>query len=149
MDNYDHDDQEDLYNHSTQEIEPIEVILGVAGGLMGAGIGGAIWLALVIGASIELGLLAIGIGVLAGMGVERLSGRHGLLFQIIAAACALSVFFATKAVIVLYAAKQMTNTWFEPSMMGLYQEAFINSFGLFDLVWIGLVGYSAWAQLSD
>lgn len=142
-------DEDGLYDQTPTEIGPQHILLAIAGALAGAGVGGAIWFALAVFAGLEIGWLAVGIGGLAGFGAHTLSKCEGLIFQIIAAGCALGVFFLTKAAIILWVAKDMTGTWFDPSLMGLYQEAYIGSFGLFDVLWIGLVGYSAWAQLSS
>lgn len=148
MDDHDFDSAESPYSNPPTGIEPKDIVMAIIGGLAGASIGGAIWFALASFAGLEIGWLAIGIGALAGMGAHKLSDRYGLIFQIIATVCALGVFFATKAAIVMYAAKKITGVWFDPSIIGLYQEAFIGSFGFFDILWVGLVGYSAWSQLS-
>lgn len=60
----------------------------LAGGLGGALLGAVIWWGLMRVSGYELGLVAIGVGVLAGLGVVKLGGR-GQSMQIIGAVCGL------------------------------------------------------------
>ena len=62
----------------------ISYIGAIIGGIIGAAIGGAIWAGVAIVGDVEIGFLAILVGVLAGMGVNLGSGRvGGLPYQII------------------------------------------------------------------
>lgn len=66
---------------------PPSVLRGIVGGLGGAMIGAAIWWGLIRMTGYELGLVAIGVGVLAGLGVVKFGGR-GATMQIIGGLCA-------------------------------------------------------------
>lgn len=63
--------------------------LALAGGLVGAIVGGFAWGYLVRSIDTELGIAAIGVGILAGFGVASLArGRRGTPLQVIAALAA-------------------------------------------------------------
>lgn len=67
---------------------PASVPGAVIGGLIGALIGAGAWWALIRATGMELGLVAIGVGLLAGFGVVKGGGR-GQTQQIIGALCGL------------------------------------------------------------
>ncbi len=59
--------------------------LAVVGALLGAALGAVIWIVVAYVIGYEVGLIAIGVGALAGLGAVALSGgRRGLLIQLIA-----------------------------------------------------------------
>ena len=67
-----------------------DLALALVGGLVGAIVGGIVWGYLLKTTKTELGIVAIGVGVLAGFGVALLArGKHGRPFQVIAALAAL------------------------------------------------------------
>ena len=67
-----------------------DLALALVGGLVGAIVGGIVWGYLLKTTKTELGIVAIGVGVLAGFGVALLArGKHGRAFQVIAALAAL------------------------------------------------------------
>jgi hypothetical protein len=62
----------------------------VAGGLLGALVGAAAWAAISVTTNMELGYVAVGVGLLAGYCVTMFApGKRGQEIQIIAAACGL------------------------------------------------------------
>ena len=70
-------------------LEPLPSVPGaIGGGVGGAMIGAAIWWGLIRMTGYELGLVAIGVGVLAGLGVVKFGGR-GATMQIIGGLCAI------------------------------------------------------------
>ncbi len=67
-----------------------DLALALVGGLVGAIVGGIVWGYLLKTTKTELGIVAIGVGVLAGFGVTLLArGKRGRAFQVIAALAAL------------------------------------------------------------
>ena len=66
-----------------------DLALALVGGLAGAIVGGIVWGYLLKATETELGIVAIGVGVLAGFGVALLArGKRGRAFQVIAALAA-------------------------------------------------------------
>ncbi len=66
-----------------------DIGLAIAGGLIGAIVGGVAWGYLVKSTEMELGIAAIGVGLLAGFGVALFArGKGGVPLQVIAAAAA-------------------------------------------------------------
>ena len=66
-----------------------DIVLAIVGGLIGAIVGGIAWGYLVKSTETELGIAAIGVGVLAGFGVALFSrGTGGVPLQVIAATAA-------------------------------------------------------------
>jgi hypothetical protein len=72
----------------TPEEKPPSVSGAILGGLGGAMLGAIAWWGIIRATGYELGLIAIGVGVLAGLGVLKFGGR-GQSMQIIGGACAL------------------------------------------------------------
>lgn len=126
-----------------------DLVRAAIGGLAGGILGGVIW-GLIVGATdIELGIAAIGVGVLAGFGVALLCrDRHGTSLQVIAAIGAVIGILFGK----YFAFVQVLNDEFGEGAVALFSrrtfEAFTRLFGElvsgFDLLWIVFAVYTAW-----
>ena len=70
-----------------QPLSASDLTRAASGGLIGAILGGVIWGFIVAATDYELGIVATGIGLLAGFGVVLLCrNKHGMPLQVIAAA---------------------------------------------------------------
>lgn len=61
----------------------------LVGGLLAALIGAAIWAAVTVITNFQIGFMAIGVGILAGLGVRHLGGGSGPIYGILGAVFAL------------------------------------------------------------
>ena len=126
-----------------------DMVVAAIGGLVGAAVGGLIWGLLVAVIDTELGIVAIGVGVLAGFGVVLAArGRHGVPLQLIAAVCAaVGIVFGK-----YFAFVQVVNDRFGPGTASVFDgrtfSAFMDVlgdlFGGFDVLWIVFAVYTAW-----
>ena len=136
-----------------------EVLLpALLGGLIAAVIGGAIWGGVAIWTGYEVGYVAIGVGLLCGLGVVMLSqGKRGLPLQIIAVvASVLGIVigkYGTYQHVFQESLKAMENgaviaaefSLFSVGMVQLFMADLSNMVGGYDLLWIGLAVYTAWS----
>ena len=140
-------EHDDIYQ-SPDDIRPANLIGAIAGGLAGAALGAAIWAGVSHFLSIEFGLVAIVVGFLTGGGVSLgAQGAKGLPFQVLAAVIALFGYLGAKILIVLLALRDQAPDLplLDPQTLGLIQEVMISSTDFFDLLFLGIVVYSAWA----
>jgi hypothetical protein len=119
-------------------------------------VGGSVWALIVIATGYEIGFVAWGIGILAGLGVVLFSkGQRGLPLQLIAViTSALGVvigkygtffYFFRKAIEGKFGADAASN-------VGLFSEKAVDSFSQnigsmlspFDLLWVVLAVMTAW-----
>ena len=104
-----------------------DIVLAIVGGLIGAIVGGVAWGYLVKSTEMELGIAAIGVGVLAGFGVALFArGTGGMPLQVIAAAAA-----------------AFGILWGKYLAFVLVGEGFTDLFSGFDVVWIVFAVYTA------
>jgi hypothetical protein len=130
-------------------LSPADLALAAIGGLVGALVGGVIWGLLVVAIDTELGIVAIGIGVLAGFGVVLAArGKHGMPLQVLAAfAAAIGIVFGK-----YFAFVQVVNDRFGPGTASVFDGRTFSAFadvtgdlfGGFDVLWIGFAVYTAW-----
>ena len=127
------------------------------GGLAGAAVGAVIWILVSYYLNAEVGYVAWGIGILTGLGV-RLASRYddtppSGIESIVAATIALLTLLAAKFLVISIQIDEMVagaNAVLENgenAALDLNQiklEAFIGSFGLFDLLWVFLAVSSAY-----
>ena len=132
-----------------------DIGLAIVGGLIGAIVGGVAWGYLVKSTEMELGIAAIGIGVLAGFGVALFArGTGGVPLQVIAAAAAaLGILWGKYLAFVLVgrdflgeqfgAVGRAALPLFSGETFSLFREGFTDLFGGFDVAWIVFAVYTA------
>jgi hypothetical protein len=132
-----------------------DLALALLGGFVGAIVGGIAWGYLVRSIDTELGIAAIGVGVLAGFGVTLLArGTRGVPLQVIAAlTAALGILWGKYFAFVL-AGRDVLRERFGlgsdalPLLSGdtfsLFTETFSELFGGFDVAWMVFAVYTAW-----
>jgi hypothetical protein len=123
----------------------------VAVGLVAAIVGGLAWGLIVKISDYEVGIVAWGIGFLAGTAVVFASrGAKGPPLQVIAVVSALigvllGKYLSYAFVVQEEAEKAGVNLGlFSSEMFRFFREDLENVFGLFDLLWIGLAVFTAW-----
>jgi hypothetical protein len=133
-----------------------DLALALVGGLVGAIVGGIAWGYLVKSTEMELGIAAIGIGILAGFGVALLArGKRGMPLQVIAAlSAALGILWGKYFAFVLVGRDFLQEEFgvgargalplFSGDTLSLFTEGFTELFGGFDVAWIAFAVYSAW-----
>ncbi|HEX4942482.1 MAG TPA: hypothetical protein VFW51_08095 [Actinomycetota bacterium] len=131
-----------------------DLSLALAGGLVGAIVGGIAWGYLVRSIDTELGIAAIGVGILAGFGVALLArGTRGAPLQVIAAvAAALGIVWGKYFAFVLLGRDALKEfgvgsealPLFSGGTFSLFTDAFPELFGGFDVAWIVFAVYTAW-----
>jgi hypothetical protein len=119
---------------------------GIVGGLVAAGLGAGIWAGLSVLMEYQLGLMAIGVGLLAGYGV-RLGGK-GLdpVFGVIGALCALLGCFVGNAITVNYFISAIMNSQGIPGGISVSTLAsgMVQSFGFMDLIFYAIATYEGY-----
>jgi hypothetical protein len=128
--------------------------LAFAGGLVGAIVGGIAWGYLVRSIDTELGIAAIGVGILAGFGVALLArGRRGMPLQVIAAlAAALGILWGKYFAFVLVGREALRGFGlgsevlpiFSGDTFSLFTGASSELFDGFDIAWMAFAVYTAW-----
>lgn len=132
-----------------------DIGLAIAGGLIGAIVGGIAWGYLVKSTEMELGIAAIGVGVLAGFGVALFARRKGgVPLQVIAAAAAaVGILWGKYFAFVLVgrdflgeqfgAAGRAALPLFSGETFSLFRDGFTDLFSGFDVAWIVFAVYTA------
>ena len=103
----------------------------------------------------ELGIAAIGVGILAGFGVALLArGKRGVPLQVIAAlAAALGILWGKYFAFVLVARDLLRERFgvgsealplFSGDTFSLFTDTFPELFGGFDVAWMAFAVYTAW-----
>ena len=132
-----------------------DLALALVGGLVGAIVGGIVWGYLLKATQTELGIVAIGVGVLAGFGVALLArGKRGRAFQVIAALAALVGILWGKYFGFVIVGRDLLESEFGVSgdtlplfsgdTFSLFTNAFSELFSGFDVAWIVFAVYTAW-----
>ena len=133
-----------------------DLALALVGGLVGAVVGGIAWGYLVKTTETELGIAAIGVGILAGFGVALLArGKHGTPLQVIAALTAAFGILWGKYFAFVIVGREILETEFGVRARGalplfsgetfsLFTDAFTELFNGFDVAWIAFAVYTAW-----
>lgn len=132
-----------------------DMVLAIVGGSIGAIVGGIAWGYLVKSTKTELGIAAIGVGVLAGFGVALFArGKRGVPLQgIAAAAAAFGILWGKYFAFVLVgrdfleeqfgAAGRAALPLFSGETFSLFKDGFTDLFGGFDVAWIVFAVYTA------
>jgi hypothetical protein len=139
-----------------EQFTPQALLPAVAGGLLAAIVGGAIWGLIVILSDYEVGFVAWGIGFLAGFLVVRFAGgRKGVPLQAIAIVSSLVGIVLGKYIAYVYFIKEAVREqvseeaadsigYFDTEVMRAFREDFSNVFSGYDLLWAGLAIFTAW-----
>ena len=128
------------------------------GGFAGAAIGAVVWILVTYYTNAEVGYVAWGVGVLAGLGV-RLSSRYDVtppspMQGFLAAGIAtLALIIAKYLVVALQMEEAINQPGIDPAIIEsrneLIWEMFKSSFGMFDLLWFFLAVSSAYGIANE
>jgi hypothetical protein len=126
-----------------------DLAMAALGGLIGAIVGGLIWGFLVGATETELGIVAIGVGVLAGFGVVLGARRkHGMPLQVIAGVAALvGILFGKYFAFVQIVNKEFGSgvaSVFDGRTFSAFTDIFGEVFSGFDILWVVFAVYTAW-----
>jgi len=89
--------REKINSELNTEPTSINLLLGLIGGSIGGALGGLIWYLVAILFKVEVGYVAIGLGILAGYGVHLGAGRkYGYKLQILSAFITLSTIYLSE-----------------------------------------------------
>ena len=132
--------------------EPSGSLLPAVAAALGAAIvGGVVWGLIVKISDYEVGIVAWGIGFLAGTAVVFATrGAKGLPLQVIAVVSALVGILLGKYVSFAFSVQEqgeelgLSIGLFSSEMFRIFRENLDEVFGLFDLLWIGLAVFTAW-----
>ncbi|HUQ23292.1 MAG TPA: signal peptidase I [Gaiellaceae bacterium] len=124
-------------------------------GLAAALVGGTAWGLVAKWTSYETGVLALGIGLLTAFAVYRASGRRRAPeLQVVAVACALLGILIGKYLTFSFVTQDVERGFgakigvFSGEMLRLFRDGLHDTFGRFDLLWIGLAAAAAWIGLQ-
>jgi hypothetical protein len=127
------------------------LVPAVAAGLVAAIVGGAVWGLIVKITGYEVGIIAWGIGFVAGTAVVFATrGAKGPELQAIAVASALVGILIGKYLSFGFDVQDEADTLgfsiglFSSEMFRIFRENLSDVFGLFDLLWVGLAVVTAW-----
>jgi hypothetical protein len=130
--------------------------LALVGGLIGAILGGVAWGYLVKSTEMELGIAAIGVGILAGFGVALFArGKRGAPLQAVAAlAAAIGILWGKYFAFVIVGRDILRSEFgisgpgtlplFSGETFSLFTDGFTELFSGFDVAWIAFAVYTAW-----
>ena len=132
--------------------EPSGSLLPAIGaGLVAAIAGGVVWGLIVKITNYEVGIVAWGIGFVAGTAVVLATrGGKGRHLQVIAVVSALIGVLLGKYLSYAFAVQEQGDALgisigiFSSEMFRIFRENLNDAFGLFDLLWTGLAVYTAW-----
>jgi len=139
-----------------EQFEASIVVPTLLGGVLAAVVGGSIWGLIVIATGYEIGFVAWGIGLLAGLGVVLFSkGQRGVPLQVIAVLTSVLGVAIGKYVTFFYFFRRAVEGKFgadAASNLGLFSEKTVESFSQnivsmlspFDLLWVLLAVMTAW-----
>ena len=127
------------------------VLLAFSAGLLAAIVGGVAWGLIVKFSDYEVGIVAWGIGLVAGTAVVFATrGAKGTHLQLIAIVSALVGILLGKYLSYAFVVQEQADDagvslgLFSSDMFRFFREDLDNVFGLFDLLWVGLAVVTAW-----
>ena len=152
------DQQEDRYSFPEGGDPPSPVtepsgslFPAVAAGLVAAIVGALVWGLIVKISDYEVGIVAWGIGFVAGTAVVFATrGGKGQHLQVIAVVSALVGVLLGKYLSYAFVLQEQADAagvsigLFSSRMFRFFREDLENVFGLFDLLWVGLAVFTAW-----
>lgn len=112
----------------------------VLGGLGGAFVGALLWAAIALVTDLEVGYVAVLVGLLAGLGV-RIGARRApsQALQVLAAGMALVGLVVAKYLIIAWiASRELGLSPFDPIIASMFVEVFGELLSPFDLLWVFL-----------
>jgi hypothetical protein len=119
--------------------------LGIIGGLVGMGVGAVIWALITVITEYQLGLIAIGVGILAGLGVRYLGKGFDTIYGIVGAVTALfGIVIGNVLTIVVFIAQEFDVTYMEVVQaldVTVIVEAMRLTFAPIDLLFYALAIY--------
>jgi hypothetical protein len=130
--------------------------LAIIGGVVAAVIGGGIWGLVVIVTGYVIGLMAWGIGLLAGFAVVLFSrGFNGVQLQVIAALSSVLGIAIGKYITFFYFLKEATTkkyglevasgvSFISERVVRVFIEGISSSMSAFDILWVALAVITAW-----
>ena len=130
----------------------INYVNGAIGAVLGGATGALLWWGFTVVTKISLGLVALAIGFLAGLGAVKFAGgkRSGGL-QAIAIAAALASYLVASYLVNMTVANQALarqgdtfRVAFPPQSFDLFVRVLSLGFGMMDLVFLAIVVYEAW-----
>jgi len=138
------------------EQRPTGSLLLAAGAGLGAAVaGGIVWGLVVKWSEYEIGIVAWGIGFLAGAAVAAAArGGKGPALQAIAVVSALAGILLGKYLGYAFVVQEQAEAagvklgLLSSELRTLFREDLGSVFGLFDLLWVGLAVYTAWRALQ-
>lgn len=156
----------DFQNPSAVSVEPtgslpIRLITGGIGGLLAAIVGGLVWALIAKFANSEWSAIALLIGFGCGFGVNALSqGGKGILFQLVGVTTSIFGIFLGKYLSFFLVFKDFITEDYgaeAASQVGIlsldtfqfFVETYRDIADPYDLLWIGVAIYGAWAILKD
>jgi hypothetical protein len=144
--------RQELHTAVARLSEDVNYAGGVTGAVLGAALGALVWWGFTVATRISLGLIAVAIGFLAGMGAVRFSGgkRSGGLQLISIAAASLAYLVATYLVNMTFINRELAQAGetfrigFPPQNLGVASKVLTAGFGVMDIVFFAIVVYEAW-----
>jgi fucose permease len=134
-------------------VERNKIVLPILGALLAAIIGGAIWAVIAVVTDYELGLIAWGIGGLAGYAVVLFSNRQtSQIHQIIAVIASLIGILLGKYFIFSYIINDGFEGVFNSEIINLFKDNISDFFGGMDIVFVLFAVVTAWklpSQMSN
>ena len=128
----------------------------IVGGGLAALLGGAVWAMIAIATDYELGLIAWGIGVAAGLGVVMFArGRRGVVLQGIAVGASVfgilvGKYFIFRSALIQYfeqeaeAGVTIEIAFYSRELVELFFQSLPDILGGYDILWVILAVASAW-----
>ena len=114
------------------------LVLGIFGGAVGAAIGAALWAMISVITNLQIGYMAVGVGILAGYGVRFLGKGIDMPFQIVGAALSLAGCLVGNLAMVLIFTSKETGIAMSELISGLTPGAVVQifrmTFSVIDLV---------------
>jgi hypothetical protein len=130
----------------------INYVNATIGALLGGAVGALVWWGFTVATHLSVGLIAIAIGYLAGLGAVKFAGgkRSAGLQAVSVTAALLSYVVATFLVNMTFINQALAKNGdtrripFPPPDVGLFTRVLTAGFGLMDVVFLAIVVYEAW-----
>ena len=133
---------------------PQQLLTAVAAGAVGAGIGALIWTGVAVGIGLQSGWIALGVGWLTGIGVKKgaefADATNQLYqapapYQVMSVCLAFLSYVSAKLAIIAILVSGSVLGIFNIGMFGEYFSAFFGTLGFWDILWLGLMMWTAWS----